>query len=181
MKEHPFNAEMQTFDRLAHNILCQLFSYRDIVKPGADGKPSLYLRRFYIAKFKRFRVFLHNIRRPDNDRHPHSHPWPFTSLCLKGGYLENIVDAISEHGVWTNKWRSFRPFQIISNPAIHTHMVEQIYGPSAWTLIKAGPAEREWDFLTEKGRIHYLTYLKENDVNFKQNAGNEYDEDIVET
>lgn len=59
--------------------------------PTCNGKcqiESIYLRRYYIFKSRYFNIFLHHIRRSDDDPDPHDHPWSFLSLILKNGYTD---------------------------------------------------------------------------------------------
>jgi hypothetical protein len=111
---------MTGFDRFAHRVLTRLFNYRDIVKPE-NGKDTLYLRRFYIIRKGPFKLFLHNIRRSDSDRHLHDHPWDFDSICLKNGYIEYY--GLGSDGNQATKVRMFSPFNLLRNKAEHTHIV----------------------------------------------------------
>lgn len=48
-----------------------------------------YLVRWHLFRCRWFRVFLHRIYRPDDDRHLHNHPWPNAlAIVLRGGYGE---------------------------------------------------------------------------------------------
>lgn len=159
---------MSRRDRILNAIFCFLFRYRDIVKE-VDGKPSLYLRRFFIFRtklFPNFRIFLHFINRSDDDRHLHDHPWDFTSLILAGGYEEELPppqwmrDKVKE-----SKWRIRqyievrKPGNLLRNKAEHTHRVQLRDGRPAWTLVRAGKARRVWGFHTEEGWKDWRTYL----------------------
>jgi hypothetical protein len=55
---------------------------------GQRQEQSIYLRRWYLFKSKRFNIMLHNIKRSDDDPDPHDHPWGFVSIILKNGYLD---------------------------------------------------------------------------------------------
>src|SRR6266404_3883909 len=80
---------------LLERLLCKILPYRDISKV-IDGVETLYLRRFFLWRRGGDSnvggdgggLFLHVIHRNDDDRDPHTHPWNFTSLILKGGYLD---------------------------------------------------------------------------------------------
>jgi len=178
---HPFNAEMRGFTRLAHEVLCRVFEYRDIVKP-VNGKDSLYLRRFYVwqrklgqGQEKRGALFLHALMRSDNDRHCHDHPWAFWTLCLWGGYDELLGVFGSDR---IRGWRPFRPGQSLSNPAAHVHKVKLRRDADwrerpCWTLVKVGPACRVWGFHTAEGFVAWQEYLG---LHGEDNA---YAEDVV--
>lgn len=170
--KHPFNWAMTGKDRIANDILCALFSYRDIVKPE-DGVPSLYLRRFYVYRGKDTHYFIHYIRRSDNDRDPHDHPWDFSSYMIAGGYTEQI--AFRSGGSPTKSYtRALKPGQKIFNQAEHTHKVSLPLGQTAWTFVAAGNARRVWGFLTENGWVDWRTYL-----NIPDETEESWDEDII--
>lgn len=48
----------------------------------------LHFRRWQILALPWGTLYLHHIARADQDEHLHNHPWNFTSLILKGGYVE---------------------------------------------------------------------------------------------
>lgn len=71
---------------LAAGKIMQLPPDFTIGDPGDD-----YLRRWYIQRSReRGCVYLHEILRDDIDRALHTHPWPFRSLILRGGYNEVV-------------------------------------------------------------------------------------------
>lgn len=54
---------------------------------GGSEKP--YLRRWFLIPRNRFcNIYLHNIRRSDDDRALHDHPWINLSILLRGCYIE---------------------------------------------------------------------------------------------
>lgn len=154
----PFIEDMTGFDRIAHIVLSKFFNYRDIVKFEL-GKDALYLRRWFLP----FHFFIHNIRRSDSDRHLHDHPWDFTSLCLRGGYIE-MIGTGDDRRTLAKRW--FSPFQIVRNKAEHTHIVKLFHDAfaripytSTWTLVKAGKARRVWGFWVDGEWVDWRTYL----------------------
>lgn len=127
---------------------------RKIGRMGPDGY-NLYLRRFYLTPripLLNVRFFLHHILRSDDDKWPHDHPWPFTSLILAGKYIEHVF--------YPNPYRPGRRERlgrenhatrgtILRNPAEHAHKIE-IVRP-VWSLVLAGGGEREWGFWVMDG------------------------------
>jgi hypothetical protein len=181
---------MSWFERL----LTKLLPYRDITKV-VDGQELLYLRRFFLRRGKKGSttgdeggIFLHVIHRNDDDRDPHDHPWPFTSLILSGGYWD-------EQWAWTDEERvkyqcnvrvhdgcgggcngdgsvTFPGYRthignewvgrgrVVRRPAEHLHRVQGIKpGKPAWTLVFTGPRRRDWGFVTDDGWTHWRTHL----------------------
>jgi hypothetical protein len=160
----PFLDEMDAFDWKAHRFLARFFKYRDIVKKE-DGKETLYLRRFYLIRKGPFKLFLHNIRRSDSDRDQHDHPWDFSTICLRGGYIEYIT---KDPGSVTPKKdvRYFGPRDVLKNKAEHTHRVELLHDAfkhipyqSTWTLVHTKKARRVWGFWVNGYHRDWRTYL----------------------
>jgi hypothetical protein len=127
-------------------VFARFFKYRDIIKEE-NGKPVLYLRRYFIFRGKNFRIFLHRIRRSDDDRCLHDHPWDFTTFLLTGEYLEVLPDRVMRRP-WLSR---------LVNKAEHTHRL--ILSRPLWTLVFAGKARRVWGFHTETGWLPWRTYL----------------------
>jgi hypothetical protein len=55
-----------------------------------ENPEEIYLKRLRFIQTPYFGIYVHWINRPDNDRGPHNHPWPFTSFILRGGYSEDL-------------------------------------------------------------------------------------------
>lgn len=133
--------------------LSLLWKHFDIVKQ-VDGKPTLYLRRWFIWRCKYFNVFLHYIPQPDNDRDPHDHPWTFVSLLLSGGYIEKVFNAVREE-VATN----YRLAPSIGyRPGETVHYITHV-DPMTVTLVFTSNYFREWGFITSNGWVDWRKYL----------------------
>jgi hypothetical protein len=162
-------------------LLCKLLPYRDIVKV-VDGKETLYLRRFFLKRSQAKSmtgdeggVFLHVIHRNDDDKDPHDHPWDFTSVVLKGGYVDECWHWIEDAGAGRRlpgtlfrvkgerrppEYERVRPLRVVQRKAEHLHRVQGIKpGRPAWTLVFTGPRRRSWGFVTENGWRHWRDYL----------------------
>ena len=61
---------------------------RSEVITRADGRE--YLRRWRLWRGRFFSVCLHRFMAPDQSECAHDHPWPFVSLVLWGGYVEEV-------------------------------------------------------------------------------------------
>ena len=144
-----FTAEMRGVNRLLNQVLTKILRYRDIAK-GTKDHESLYLRRFYIKKWGKRRLFLHYFARGDDDRHLHTHPWNFRTFILNKGYHEELK----------NGKKYFRPALTLfpKRPSTWAHKVHLTNGP-CWTMFMPGKKCRTWGFLTEKGEIPFYEYL----------------------
>lgn len=54
-----------------------------------DGE--LHFQRWALFDNRWFGIYLHHILKADEDKHPHSHPWSFVAVILKGGYREGLI------------------------------------------------------------------------------------------
>jgi hypothetical protein len=78
---------------------------------------------------------------------PHDHPWSFTSHVLSGGYVERVYTHNSEG--WTSEEIHRRPGDTFSIAAEHIHEIVHLPEGQCWTIVSAGPNEREtrfWQF-----------------------------------
>ncbi|MCZ7644776.1 MAG: hypothetical protein M5U26_05755 [Planctomycetota bacterium] len=114
-----------------------------------EGEP--YLTRYTLLHLPGLRVYLHHLHRADEDRHLHDHPWNFTSLVLKGGYVEETLAGSREH----------RPGAVIRHRAEDVHRVASLPKGSAWTLVFCGRKRRSWGFLVEQNWVDSSAYLRD--------------------
>lgn len=103
-----------------------------------DGQ--LYMRRHYLWVTRRRRhLRVHVIRRSDDLRALHDHPWSFWSLGISGGYLEHTPRG-------ARLWRA--PF-LRRMRAEDLHALELPGGGWAVTVILTGPKIRDWGFVVD--------------------------------
>lgn len=110
-----------------------------------------YLRRWWVVPRNRYsNLYLHHFLGSDDDRAMHDHPWPWTSLLIKGRYIEHTPEGsvMREEG------------SVVSRPASALHRVEMLPGEEAVTLFFTGPKERDWGFMTENGWVHYKEFIE---------------------
>ena len=106
---------------------------------GSPERP--YMLRWHVVPRNRFlNVYLHEIRRSDDDRALHDHPWFNVSLILIGAYVEHTVAA---GGVQRTVWRIAG--DITMRRAASAHRLS-ILGGACTTLFVTGPKSREWGF-----------------------------------
>ncbi len=75
--------------KLPHNQWNQRYGvWTLMVLAAPDG--TVYLRRRRIVQTPLFAVYVHDILTPDVDLAPHSHPFPFVSVVLRGAYVEQV-------------------------------------------------------------------------------------------
>jgi len=132
-----------------------LVPYRKDDKTGTTGLVSWTRRP--IARLLQaldIAVRIHVILRSDNDRHPHSHPWNYVSVVLRGGYFEHTYD---EQGKPINsKW--YGPGSVLYRRASSLHRLWLPDGESATTLFITGRWLQVWGFMTSDGLIKHSDY-----------------------
>lgn len=154
---------------LLERVLVVFLGRQDIEKM-VEGKRQLYLRRFFIFRNPFFRVYLHKIVRSDEDRDPHDHPWDFTTIPLRGKYIDERWIPVPDDGWLSSSIQVSRlPYSIVPEEvktfkayrrkAEHTHRVQLIEGKPVWTLVVIGKPRRKWGFHTEGGWVPWQQYL----------------------
>jgi quercetin dioxygenase-like cupin family protein len=97
-------------------------------------------------------VYLHRFLRGDGDEHPHDHPWAWTTIILRGGYVEQTSE-----GEFTRK-----AGDVAMKAATDVHMITSVE-PGTVTLFLTGPKVRDWGFHTPDGIIperNFATYKR---------------------
>lgn len=140
---------------MLERLLCKLLPHKDVVQGGL-----LYLRRFYLSpKLFGHRLFLHHIIRSDDDRAPHTHPFAFTSLILRGSYRERqYTGCYNGCGPHLQRDETYFVGDVLRRTPDTCHILT-LERP-CWTLVIVGPTVKPWGFLTPTGWIEASKYLK---------------------
>lgn len=140
-------------------ILMSIFKYKDIRKE-VDGEMSLYMRRFYIFKIKGYAMFIHKIYRSDEDRWLHDHPWPFITVVLKNGYMEELPEWRTEYMFSCKRiFKTVKAISVLRHSATDLHRLHLIGGNPTWSLFMHGKRVRDWGFMTEDGWVSHKEYF----------------------
>ena len=116
---------------------------------GAD-----YLRRWWVIPRNPWcNVYLHDIRKSDDDRAFHDHPWMNTSFLIEGSYIEHTPEGRFER----------KAGDYVIRGAQQMHRLEVLPGQSAISLFITGPKLREWGFACPQGWVHWQDFTDEND------------------
>ena len=94
---------------------------------------------------------LHRFSAAESHMDPHCHPWSFTSDVLAGGYVEEVFNF--DASGWRSALINRAPGTTHHVPAAHIHRIVELPMGVCWTLVKAGPAEREVRFWRFSDRI----------------------------
>ena len=128
---------------------------------GAD-----YLRRWWVIRRNRLaNAYLHNIRRSDDDRALHDHPWANCSILLDGSYVEHTIEA---GGIHRRVVRAAG--DVVFRLPGAAHRLEIADGP-CWTLFLTGPTVRSWGFHCPKGWRHWRDFTSPDGRNVGRGCG----------
>lgn len=109
---------------------------------GEPGNPYL-IRWWVIPRNRWFNIYLHEIRRSDDDRALHDHPWLNCSILLHGGYFEHRILA---GGVEQRLSRVAGEFAFRRPKAAHRLEVAPGFAAPTISLFITGPIIRHWGF-----------------------------------
>jgi hypothetical protein len=126
---------------------------------SADGTgPVSFWRRPLAWVFQRFDIAIriHELLRADRGRHPHNHPWPYWSVVLKGGYLEEVYDA--QGALIGTVWHG--PGSVFRRPADSWHKIVDV-DPGTTTLFITGKKAQTWGFNVDGVVVPYYEYAGE--------------------
>jgi hypothetical protein len=143
--------------------------YRHIAKGG-----DVYMERFWLfnpypfEKVEGLRHWaewlpsmrIHWIRRPDQDRHMHSHPWDCRTIILRGAYTEKRLVAYSlpEYVEMTTQITR-GPGDTATLDIKDYHSIETISVGGVWTLFITWKYQGTWGFLVNGKKVPYKEYL----------------------
>lgn len=102
--------------------------------------------------------YLHLVRRSDDDRALHDHPWWNVSLVLAGGYVEVMpVDYSAPAGRVRRVWRAVGSLTCRRARASHRLVVPD-HAPAV-TLFLTGPRVRNWGFWCATGWVPWQRFV----------------------
>jgi hypothetical protein len=141
--------------------------YTPIVKNNSHGLEDLYMDRLWLLRpypegrekhwlktaglmYDGPSARLHLINREDLDRDCHNHPWRFRTLCLRGGYIMEMLDGTRI---------TVRPgdsYELKTNQ--YHRIVELLDGPTISIFITY-EYEGVWGFMADGKHVPYHEYL----------------------
>lgn len=137
--------------------------------PDIEHPERTYLARLRVVETPWGGILLHALRRPDNTRALHDHPWTFWSIIVSGGYQEifapNLAAAVArgtsieEPGPSDNEVQ--RIWKWLSIHRIHRgefHAITELAATPTWTVLLVGPRRSDWGFATPAGFVRHEIY-----------------------
>jgi hypothetical protein len=126
------------------------------------GREQPYLERWFVIPRNRFfNIYLHVVRRSDDDRALHDHPWWNMSWLLKGHYIEHTIAKGGVH--YQERFEAGdKKFRLAT--AAHRLELDQ----NCWqgdievlpckSLFITGPKLRDWGFHCIRGWVHWKQF-----------------------
>jgi hypothetical protein len=97
-----------------------------------------------------FSMRIHHIKRADDGRELHDHPFDYRTIILHGWYKEENV-----FGEQALRW----PGETRASRAQTFHRIANVSEGGVWTLFIMGPRINDWGFLVAGRKVYWKTYL----------------------
>lgn len=126
---------------------------------NSDGDVYLFRRRLIQTPW--IALYLHDIEREDELPALHSHPFPFVSWIIRGGYTERTASPISatEQGPIEKKQHGRWALNVFPRGIKRVHCID-FAEPNTKTLVLAGKRRDSWGwFVDGEGLVHWSEYL----------------------
>ena len=165
------------------NILAKVLAYqpiRDRIIEKAKNRPYThigdYMERYWIieedsalAKLLGVSIRLHIIKRPDQDRALHTHPFTFRTFILEGGYTElrDLEVLLTPLYSMSNSYHRVSGTTYKLDRTTPHAIVSLDNNEPAVSLFVYGQRKGDWYFDTDEGLIPHAKYLNEQE---KQNV-----------
>jgi hypothetical protein len=139
---------------------------------------DIYMERYWLwgldydswlMKWFGLSVRLHKIRRPDNDRHLHDHPWSFLSVILRGAYAENLPIYREKYYDEFNKGVEYYEYveRTVGSAVVRStwdrHRISTISPGGVWTLFISGKKKQWWGFFVKLNDMVVKVYHSDYD------------------
>lgn len=134
--------------------------------PNYDSDGN-YLTRWRIIQTPWFGIYIHRFDGPDPRPTLHDHPWDFTSLVLRGGYIEadsysqypdilpvnaeKIRDIPDQSLMVHSSWNTYLRGALNRKKATDAHTIVSLLRVPTWTLMVVGKRQRVWGYIEPDG------------------------------
>lgn len=135
-----------------------VIEYGRIVKMPNDYQPDYYGHTGYMRRWWLFRplplleVRVHHIMAPDPGRDMHSHPWPFRTFILRGGYVEHRQCSRGT----IRRWRT--PGDTATMGRNEVHRISALSAEGCWTLFVTWGRRGDWGFRVNGKMVDHKEY-----------------------
>lgn len=152
---------------------------RDVRIPFDENVQPYMLRWWKIPRNWAFNIYYHIVKRSDDDRALHDHPWINFSIVLEGGYTEHMILPGGVHSrIWYGpgavrfRWHGkvAHRLELAQMPRNHIRTDEESFGHKELpvkTIFITGPVLRRWGFHHEKSWVdayEFDAFMAENGI-----------------
>lgn len=151
------------FTRLAKWLAWRM-TWHVIARREADlaigGTEDPYLLRWYVIPRNRFfNIYLHEMRRSDDERALHDHPWFWASFILRSYYTERSILAggrFRDRTYYAGSLRFHAPHY--AHRLMMPELSDVRKNGRPLTLFITGPRLRDWGFHCPQGWRHWKEF-----------------------
>jgi hypothetical protein len=128
--------------------------------PDVENPDENYMVRWRLVQTPWFGVYIHRINTPDRRSTLHDHPWPFVTVVLRGGYVEDYGETTTgKYHSYTYQCgsRTWRACSVHVMRKTDAHTITELRRSPTWTLVFAGlrKPEPSWGYWDEDGFTPY--------------------------
>jgi hypothetical protein len=145
--------------KLPHNAWNQRWGlWTTMTLMNSDGEVYLFRRR--LVQTPLVAVYLHDIEMADELPDLHSHPFPFVSLILRGGYVEHVAHpTMTKLGPVELRAHHRWGINVFPRGAKKVHTIVRAL-PRTKTLVITGRRRDSWGwFVDGEGLVHWSEFL----------------------
>lgn len=114
--------------------------------PSLERPLEAHFVRYRLIQTPWFGIYVHRFDNPDV-RTFHDHPWNFTSVVLRGAYVE----VVQKDGQRYARKLGRGSRRVNRKMAEDLHFIETLLRKPTWTLIVVGRRRRVWGYVDEDG------------------------------
>lgn len=128
-----------------------------LVKEIISKNGVVYFRRYRLLQTPWFGIYVHQILKSDQERHPHDHPFSYSSLILSGAYHEDVWYSPDFKKRLS---QSYYQGDVVEHSKLDFHKIS-LLTKEVWTLVFASGRTRTWGYLLKDGSwIDHKEYRK---------------------
>jgi len=136
------------------NWFYRIIRYLFLVKEIVSKVGAVHFRRYRLIRTPWFALYIHQILRSDMDSALHDHPFDFSSLILKGSYLEQSMYPSDTNTIYCNE---FFPGDVVKHKGEELHKLT-LTSKSVWTLVLTSGNYRDWGYHTCRGWVNHRKF-----------------------
>jgi len=135
---------------MLNKLIRKVFLTKEIISKEGE----VFFRRYRLLSTPVCNIYVHNLLKSDQDLEPHTHPWNFISLILKGGYIEDYVVGPHHKNTCHDYIESYRNIVKAGDFVMHSysdaHKI-QLTDDNVWTAVFTWGTKEPWGYVYSDG------------------------------